>query len=190
VLRQAASFSNQKDPVVTTPTKPNKPNAIALDEKHIAAIDKYFGGLTSLTFAGNTITPAILKATFQDDIDETNALDAAEAQVKQTRVKHKAARQKANATRLQLKTYIVGSYGAQSVQMLEDFGFSAPKSPGKKTVASKATALAKAEATRTARHTMGKKQKAAIKGTVAPEATPAASPAPAGSPTTPATTTK
>jgi hypothetical protein len=172
---------------VTNTNTPNKPNALALDEKHVAAIDKYFGGLTSLTFAGQTITPAILKATFQGDIDETLALDAAEALVKQTRVKQKAARQKANATRLQLKTYIVGSYGAQAVQMLQDFGFDAPKPKGKKTVAAKAQGIAQAEATRAARHTMGKKQKAAIKGTVAPEAPPAASPAPAATPATPAT---
>jgi hypothetical protein len=188
VLGQATSFANQRIIVVTTPTKPNKPNALALDEKHITAIDKYFAGVTSLTIGGATITPALLKATFQDDIDQTNGLDAAQAQVKQTRVKQKATRQKANALRLQLKTYIVGSYGANAVQMLEDFGFDAPKSPGTKTVASKATAIAKAEATRAARHTMGKKQKAAIKGTVAPETTPAASPAPAATPTTPATT--
>jgi hypothetical protein len=173
---------------VTNTNTPNKPNAIALDEKHISAIDKYLGGLTSLTFAGATITPAILKATFQDDIDQTNGLDAAEAQVKQARVKQKAARKKANATRQQLKTYIVGSYGAQAVQMLQDFGFDAPKPRGKKTVAAKAQGIAKAEATRAARHTMGKKQKAAIKGTVAPVATPTASPAPAATPTTPATT--
>ncbi len=180
---------------MSTSNRPNTETALALDQKHVAAIDKYFGSLTSLTFAGQTITPAILKATFQADVTETQALDAAEAQVKQARVTQKAARQKANATRLQLKTYIVANYGAQSVQMLEDFGFSAPKSPGTKTVATKATAIAKAEATRAARHTMGKKQKAAIKGTVAPEATPAASPAPvatnaATAPTnaTPATT--
>jgi hypothetical protein len=172
---------------VTTPTKPNKPTSLALDEKHVTAIDKYFGGLTSLTFAGSTITPAILKAVFQDDIDATLALDASEAQVKQARVKQKAARKKANATRLQLKAYIVAGYGGGAVQM-QDFGFSAPKAPGHKTVATKATAIAKADATRAARHTMGKKQKAAIKGTVAPEATPSASPAPAATPTTPATT--
>jgi hypothetical protein len=63
------------------------------------------------------------------------------------------------------------------------FGF-LPTKPGKKSAASKATAVVKAKATRSARHTMGKNQKEEIRGdapTTAPAA-PAAT-APAQSPT-------
>jgi hypothetical protein len=119
-------------------------------------------------------------------VDAPNAVDTAEASLKQVPAKQKAARKTANATRLALKTYIVGTAGAGAVQMLEDFGFPAPKPKGKKTVAAKATAIAKSAATCTARHTMGKRQRAAIKATVAPATAPAA---PATAPTAPAGTT-
>jgi hypothetical protein len=168
-------------------TTPNNAHALVMDQKHISGVDKYFASTATLSLAGSNITPAVLKAVFQADIDATHALDAAEAQAKQLRAAQKAARKKANATRLQLKSYIVATAGAAAVQMLEDFGFDAPKPLGKKTVATKAKAIAEAEATRQARHTMGKRQRAAIKGTVAsaPATAPAAPPAaPAGTPVT------
>jgi hypothetical protein len=167
---------------VSNSTTPNNANALVMDQKHIAGADKYYASTASLSLAGTNITPAVLKAVFQADIDATHALDAAEAQAKQLRATQKAARKKANATRLQLKSYIVATAGAAAVQMLEDFGFEPPKPLGKKTVATKAKAIVVADATRQARHTMGKRQRAAIKGTVAP----AAAPAPAVAPATPA----
>ena len=44
--------------------------------------------------------------------------------------------------------------------MLGDFGMSAPKATGTRTVEAKAKAVAQSLATREARHTMGKKEKA------------------------------
>jgi hypothetical protein len=164
---------------------PNKPTALNLSQKNIAGVDKYLASTATILLAGATTTPASLKAVFQDDIDQTNALDATEAQAKQQRAKQKAARAKAIATRKNLKAFVLANYGTAALQMLGDFGFTAPKSKaGTKTVATKAKAVAAAKATRTARHTMGKKQKAVIKGGVA---TPtAAAPAPAAATTTPA----
>jgi hypothetical protein len=178
---------------MTNTTNPNATTAVVLDQKNIAGVDKYYASVATLLLAGAPVTPAALKAIFQTDIDATNALDSAEASLKQVRAKQKAARKAANATRLQLKAYIVGTAGAGAVQMLEDFGFAAPKPKGQKTVATKATAIAKAEATRAARHTMGKRQRAAIKGTALPAATPAVPTAapttPSAGPTNPATAT-
>ena len=160
-------------------------NAIALAQKNQAAVKKYFTALPLILLAGNKMTPDQISAVFQEDIDTTTALDAAEADVKQKRAAQKAARAAAVATRSDLKAYILGSYGEQAVQMLTDFGFTAPKPKGAQTVASKATAVAKAKATRAARGTKGSKQKAAIHGVVATPATPPVTPpAPGGTPVT------
>jgi hypothetical protein len=147
--------------------KPNKSTALALNQKTSTAVDKYLGNLKSLLFAGKEITPAALKAIFQDDTEQTHLLDATEAQGKQQRAKQKAARKLANATRQNLRTYILGNYGADALQMLQDFGFSLPRPHGgKKAASTKAQAVVLAKATRAARHTMGKNQKAKIKGSV------------------------
>jgi hypothetical protein len=88
--------------------------------------------------------------------------------------------------RQNLTTYILGSYGASALQMLQDFGFTPPKPRGgRKTASSKAQAVVQAKATRVARHTMGKRQKSKIKGSVPaqPSTTPevTAAPPPRGS---------
>jgi len=161
---------------MNTTANPNKPTALALAQKTNQGVDKYFGNMSSLLIAGANITPAVLKAIFQDDIDQTNALDALEAQVKQQRSKQRTARKKATGMRQNLKTYILGSYGTAALQMLQDFGFTAPKlRGGKKTASAKAQAVVQAKATRVARHTMGKRQKAKIKGS-APATTPTTTP--------------
>jgi hypothetical protein len=160
---------------------PNKPTALALAQKANQGVDKYFGNITSLLIAGANITPAALKAIFQDDIDQTNALDAIEAQVKQQRSKQKTARKKATGMRQNLRTYILGSYGTAALQMLQDFGFTAPKARGgRKTASTKAQAVVQAKATRVARHTMGSRQKAKIKGSA--PAQPVVTPAPTATP--------
>jgi hypothetical protein len=140
--------------------------------------DKYFVNVKTLLLAGRDISPAALKAIFQDDSEQTNLLDASEAQVKQQRAKQKAARKLANATRQNLKAYLLGSYGVDALQMLQDFGFSLPKPRGgKKAASTKAQAVVLAKATRAARHTMGKNQKAKIRGSVPTQpTTPAVSP--------------
>jgi hypothetical protein len=147
---------------------PSNVTAIALSQKNQAGVAKYFTALPTLLLAGTTTTPAEIDAVFQGDLDATAALAAAEADVKQKRVAQKAARAAAITTRGNLKGYLLGTYGAQAVQMLADFGFEAPKPRGPKTVAGKAKAVAQAKATRVARGTKGSKQKASIKGVVTP----------------------
>jgi hypothetical protein len=142
---------------------PNKNTALALDQKAITGVDKYFATASTLSIAGTSYTPTALKAVFQADIDATHALDAGRAQVKQQVAVAQAARAKASAARAGLKAYVLGTSGAAAVTMLEHFGMTAPK-PHVLTVAAKAKSVANAEATRAARHTMGKKQKKSIKG--------------------------
>jgi hypothetical protein len=171
-----AFVSTTKGRVIMSNSKPNKPTALALSQKNIAGVDKYLATTATILLAGATTTPASLKAVFQDDIDQTNGLDVAEAQAKQQRAKQKAARAKAIVTRKNLKAFVLANYGAAALQMIGDFGFTAPKPKAATKVATKAKAVAAAKATRTARHTMGKKQKAAIKGSVATPTAPAPTP--------------
>jgi hypothetical protein len=158
-----------------TNNKPNKNTALALDQKALAGVDKYFATASTLSIAGTSYTPAALKAVFQADIDATNALDASRAQVKQQVATAHAARAKANAARAGLKAYVLGTSGAAAVTMLEDFGMTVPK-PHVLTVEAKAKSVANAEATRKARHTMGKKQKESIKGSPVVAATASVTP--------------
>ena len=143
-------------------TNISKANAHALDQKAIAGVDKYFAKVKTLTLAGTTYTPSTLKATLQAEIDANTSLDDLRAQFKQQAASTRTARAKARAARKALKAYVLGVYGADAVQMLEDFGMT--KSQGTLSVKAKADAVAKAQATRKARHTMGKRQKRTIKG--------------------------
>jgi hypothetical protein len=168
---------------------PNKNTALALDQKAVAGVDKYFATVGTLTIAGTSYTPAALKAVFQADIDATVATDTGKAQQKQQVAVQKAARAKAQAARKALKAHILGNFGPAAITMLEDFGIPVPKPAGKKTVASKAKGVANAKATRVARGTLGKVQKSKIKGTAATTTSDVtvARP-PATSKTTPSTT--
>ncbi len=155
----------------------NKPTSKDLDTKAMKGVDKHLASLTTIMIGGTAYTAPTLKAVFQADIDATNAADAARTQWKDLLVPAKAARTLAARSRLALKSYLVGLYGPNAVGILEDFGFTPPKSPGRKTAKAKADAVDKSAATRVARHTMGKNQKKSVKGTV----TPVSPPAPAGS---------
>jgi hypothetical protein len=158
-------------------------SALAIDQKTIDGVDKYFAKTPTLNINGEARTPADIKADFQADIDASKALDAARAQQKGLVAKKKAARARARATRKGLKAYLQGNYGGELLlQMLQDMGFPLPKGSGKKTVEAKAHAIAQTKATREARHTMGRRQRERIKGVVAPQApAPGALPPKSGS---------
>jgi hypothetical protein len=156
----------------------NKPTNKDLDTKAMSGVDKYLASVTQVTIAGTTHTPASLKAALQADIDTTNAADAARTRWRESVQTAKAARTTAARVRSTLKAYLIGLHGADAVGILEDFGFSPPKSPGRKSAKAKALAVDKSAATRAVRHTMGKNQKKALKGTVTPPpATPTSGPA-------------
>jgi hypothetical protein len=152
-----------------------------------AGIDKHIP--SPITVGGVSYTPPTLKAVFAA---HTAALDASDALHKQWTdqvVVADAAGDKANETYQSLRSYLIGQYGKNANAVLNDFGMSAPKPTGPKTVKMKAEAADKRAATRAARHTMGKNQKKAVTGATgaAAGAGPAAGAAPAA-PTPPATT--
>jgi hypothetical protein len=144
---------------------PSKTTTLALNKKAISGVEKYFAHVKTLTVAGATHTPQSLAAVFQSEIDANTALEETLALVKQQVAAARVARAKARSTRKGLKTYLLGTTGADAVQMLDDFGMSAPKPTGPRTAKSKAEAVDAAEATRKA-----KKEALATIGTI--DATP------------------
>jgi len=133
----------------------------------IAAIDKYFGQLTSLVIAGVTMTPAALKAVLQAELDTSKQVADTRALLRAQVHGASAAAKTAYELRASLRAFVLGSYGPKALAMLSDFRFAVPKPKGPRKVAAKLKGVIAAKATRAARHTMGKKQKRAIKGTQA-----------------------
>src|SRR5580658_1233743 len=111
---------------------PNKNTALALNQKAIQGVDKYFAKVKNLTVAGTSYTPAALKAVLQGEVEANEAIDTTRAQLKQEVATGRAARAKATGPREGLPSYHPGTYGAAAVQMLADFGMSPPKSTSNK----------------------------------------------------------
>jgi hypothetical protein len=157
----------------------SKPSVKDREQKAIFGIDKHFGSATSVTMNGSAHTAAEMKSLLQSHIDSVGTADTAKATWQKAVKDERAARAQALALLRVLKAYLLGTYGPAAVDLLADFGVSAPK-PRKVAVKTKATAVDKTLATRAARHTMGAKQKKQVKGTVTPptHATTVAQPAP------------
>ncbi len=157
-----------------TTTKQNKPTRKDLDQKVMDGVDLHLASMPTLTINGEQFTPATLKAVFQSDIDAMGKTDATRAQLKAEVQVAKAARQRATLVRKALKAFLIGQFGPGAVQLLQDFGFAAPKAPGPKTAKEKAAATAKSVATKARVRTAVATAKA---GTPEPAPVPAATPA-------------
>lgn len=162
-----------------TQTKQNKPTRKDLDQKVMDGVDLHLTTTPTLTINGEQFTPATLKAVFQSDIDAMGKTDATRAQLKAEVQVAKAARQRATVVRKALKAFLIGQFGPAAVQLLEDFGFEAPKAPGPKTTKQKAAATAKSVATRARVRTAVAQARGAETpepATTVPAATPAITP--------------
>jgi hypothetical protein len=149
-------------------TEPNKTTAKELDQMAIAGIQKYFANVPKITLAGTDYTAATLSSALQGEVNAITALDGAKSQLKQQVATTQTVRAGARSLRALVRKYILTTYGAQALQMLGDFGMTAPKNLGPRTVAAKAEAQAKAKVTRLA------KKNALNNATSAPAATVAA----------------
>ena len=145
-------------------TSQNRQAASVTDQKAIGAVDKYFANVSTLTLAGNAMTPADLKAVLKAEVDALKGVDDLRAALHTALVSARAISAKAKGARKALRAYILGNYGVEAAQMFADFGMNLPKPKSTVSTQAKADAAAKAKATRKARHTMGSKQKAAITG--------------------------
>jgi hypothetical protein len=136
----------------------------ARDTSVMAGIDKYI--TAPITIAGTSYTPDALKAEFQAEITLLDRIAAQHKAVTDSVLAAKAMGKKTTTIYQLLRGGLLCQYGKNAIVVLHEFGMSAPKAPGAKTVEAKVTAQAKSAATRAARHTMGKAQKKAIKGDV------------------------
>jgi hypothetical protein len=161
----------------------NKPVQNDRNRKAISGIDKHLAKVKSLPLDGTPTAIAEMKQILRDATDASTAADAARAEWSQRVAHARATHASATSVLRALQSYLLVHYGAGAVAILEDFGFSAPKAPGRKSVRTKAAAVDKSLATRGARHTMGSKQKERIKGEA--PAPPILPPAPAAAPGTP-----
>jgi hypothetical protein len=163
-----------------------------------SGVDKDLGTMATIQLAGEAFTPSSLKAVFAADAAAMNATDTARKALQLAVQAEKAAHVRTMQVLTALRSFLLGTFGAQAVTVLGDFDINPPKSKATKTVATKAVAVAKAKATRVARGTKGPVAKLDVVGTVdaqaikasidtpnttpsaptvAPEAPPAAAPA-------------
>jgi hypothetical protein len=143
-------------------SKPNRAQSLELDQRVLGAVDHYLGGVASLTLLGTSYTPGALKALLQAEIDGLAAKDSKLAAYRVQVQLTLATSAKARGLRKALRGYILNTYGATAVDVLQAFGIPVPSPKPPLTAEAKAKAVAKAAATRKARHTMGKKQKLQI----------------------------
>jgi hypothetical protein len=158
------------------------PNKIGLYQRIrdlITGTQKHFPN-GSLTFGGETYTPAALIQLLQGLDDATTGMDAARAKWQDAVKAQRDVRAKVGPVMQAYRSYLVALFG-NAVESLADFGMTPRKAPAPQTAAQKATAAAKRKATRAARHTMGNRQNAAVKGTAPAPATTGAAAIPAKS---------
>jgi hypothetical protein len=138
----------------------------ARNTKVLTGIEKHLSGNKKLTIGGTEYTPKTLAAVYESDTGAMNNVASTKKAFEQAVADERATHAATAEVHVSLKSFILGFFGTKSLTVLGDFGFSAPKSKGNKTVAVKAAAIEQATATRAARHTMGPKEKKKIKGVV------------------------
>jgi hypothetical protein len=142
----------------------NRPSTVARNTSVMAGIDKHITG--NVTIGGVSYTPATLKQVFSDENTAIAATDALHKELKDQVQANKQTRVNANLVYALLRSYLIGQYGKQANAVLGDFGMTAPKSTGAKTLKSKTAGATKRTATRQVRNTMGSVQKKKVKGVV------------------------
>ncbi len=147
-----------------------------------AGADKDLAKLSQIQLAGEQFTLSSLKAVFSDASTAMDDSDSAKAAAKQAVQTERTKRARAAQVLSALRSFLLGYFGAQAVNLLLDFGITPPKSKATKTVATKAVAVAKAKATRAARGTKGSVAKKAVVGTVNAQAIKEAIDSPTTSP--------
>jgi hypothetical protein len=138
---------------------------VALAQSLSEGVTKHLTGVTSMTLAGGSYTPAQITTKLSEVVSLHTGVDAAKASTKGKLAAEKAAMPALRTFMSALVTFIKAGYGGQP-DVLADFGIQPPKARAPLTVEAKAAAAAKRKATRAARNTMGSKQKKGVKGNV------------------------
>lgn len=145
-------------------TKKNRADIKARNAKIQAGIQKDLTTIGPIQLAGVAYTPSSLSAIFQADSDVIDATDTQRKALQQAVLTQKQTHAKTAVVLSALRSFLLGYFGKLAVTILGDFGFNAPKTTPKKTIATKAAAVVKGKATRAARGTMGSVEKQSVKG--------------------------
>ena len=168
----------------------SKTGVVTRAQSLIAGVNKHLSTVTSVTIAGQSLTPAQIVQSLQTLVDLRTAVLAAQASAKAKVSAETTQSPPLRALMKALTAYVRASF-LNSPEELADFGLQT-KAPALLTTEAKTAANAKRASTRAARHTMGSQQRKAVKGDVtgvtvtpivAPHPTPAVSPV---GPTSPA----
>lgn len=131
----------------------------------IAGIQKHFGNVPSITFAGRTLTPAQLTSDLQSLVNLRNDVIAAQTAEKGKLAAEESQAPAIDATMLAFVDFVRGMFAGQP-DALADFGQKPKKVRAPLTAEQQAAANAKRQSTREARGVVGKQKRKAIKGTV------------------------
>jgi hypothetical protein len=131
----------------------------------ITGIDKHLSSEPSLPLDGESLTPAQVKARFQDLITSADATDTARGHLSDAVKAEQLLQIAAEALLLALKSLVALKFGKKAAAVQADFGFK-PRKQTQLTADQKALKAARVRATREKRGTLGKKQKKDIKGNV------------------------
>jgi hypothetical protein len=168
----------------------SKTGVVTRAQSLIAGVNKHLSTVTSVTIAGQSLTPAQIVQSLQTLVDLRTAVLAAQASAKAKVSAETSQLPPLRALMSAFTAYVKASYLA-SPEVLADFGLQT-KARAPLTTEAQTAANAKRAATRAARHTMGSQQRKAVKGDVTGvTVTPivATHPTPAVAPTGPSSPT-
>jgi hypothetical protein len=145
-------------------SKSPKATTLARVQALISGLQKHFPN-GSFTLGKASFTTASLVQVLQGLADAINAVNAAQANAKNTVLALQGARAKVGPVMLDLKRLLLVTFGTDA-EALADFGLEPTKARKPRTSEQNAAAAAKNKVTRAARGTKSKKQKLVVRGDV------------------------
>jgi hypothetical protein len=131
----------------------------------IAGIQKHFANVTTITFAGRTMTPAQLTSELQTLVNLRNDVIAAQVAAKAKLATEASQAPAIDATMVAFVDFVRGMFAGQP-DALADFGQKPKKARTPMTAEQQAAANAKRKSTLEARGIVGSKKRKAVKGAV------------------------
>jgi hypothetical protein len=129
----------------------------------IAGLEKRWRAGERFKVSGKMLTREELVGLYRSQIESIHTLRAARAALAFAVAQERAITKRVEMQTPRLRAAVVNQFGF-GPDVLADFGWTAPKKPGPKTVEAKRAGAEKLRATRKARQTMGKRQRKKVRG--------------------------
>jgi hypothetical protein len=155
--------STKEETIMATKVQ-SKTGVVTRAQSLIAGVNKHLSTVTSVTIAGQSLTPAQIVQSLQTLIDLRTAVLGAQASAK-AKVSAETTQSPPLRAFMQALTAYVRASFLNSPEKLADFGLQT-KARAPLTTEALVAANAKRASTRAARHTMGSQQRKAVKGDV------------------------